>query len=119
MGINDVRGKSRATGSLTINLAAGPYDAQGEVTRLLRKEYPEADQRVFNGIIPSLAEVSANTFERKRFRKAVEERLLGVAKLIHPDAGYNEKSSYSVIYNVVATFIKERDEKIVAYRNHK
>lgn len=107
-----IQGTSRVSLSGSVTTSVSTYHADAMIHARLRRLYPEANQRVFAGIVTSLADKSAQRLQDKEFRAAVTKELLGVAQIAYPESNYNERSSYSALYTAVDNFIKSRDDKL-------
>lgn len=76
--------------------------------------FPEADQRVFSTLYQRKDVQTACQMNRKDFIEWTRKALIDVARGFWPDVPDN--TSYAVVYNRVADFLKERDSQIKAYR---
>lgn len=111
-----IRGASQVSlsGSVTARVSNGYND--GLIHSRLRRLYPEANQRVFSGIVTTLADKNAQRLSDYDFKQAVKKALLGVVKLAYPDGNYNENTDYGILYLALRSFIEDRDNKIGHYR---
>lgn len=117
MSITKVRSNVSISGSLKT------LDMDTNILALIkarfRRLYSEADQNVFAYIINPLVATKANQLSDEKFRQRVKQELLKYVQVVFPDRNYTEANDYSVLYNAVADFIKDRSDKISAYQGNK
>ncbi|AEV89607.1 hypothetical protein OBP_170 [Pseudomonas phage OBP] len=117
MSITKIRSGVRVSGSLkTLDMDTSILAL---IKTRLRRLYSEADQSVFAYIINPLVTTRANQLSDDKFRARVKSELLKHAQMVFPDRNYTEVSDYSVLYNAIVDFIKERNDKISAYQRNK
>lgn len=78
----------------------------------LTATFPEANQRVFAGIVAPLAAKGAYGYDRDRFYKAVVHEMWKACKIMYPEGNYPEGSSYTILYIAISNFLSNRDKQI-------
>lgn len=85
----------------------------------LRRQYGEADQRVFANVIHALVATKANQLSDEKFHARLKQELLKQAQVIYPDRQYNDRTDYAILYHAILDFMDERHDKIAAYQRNK
>lgn len=110
--ISPIRGSSQISlsGSLSHN---APNLSKVMLTKQrLAKVYPEANQRVFSGIVDALAAKDAYRFELKRFMEAVRLEMVGVCQYMYPKGDYKKETGYTLLYMAISSFLDRRDSAL-------
>lgn len=112
--ISPIRGTSLINigGSLTRDKKS--IDVDLLTRQRLRAVYPEANQRVFSGIIPSLVNKNAYQFELKRFMETVRLEMVAVCQHMYPAGDYKKETGYTLLYMAISNFIDRRDAALSA-----
>lgn len=113
MSINDVKGQTHISGSLS---AIDIDHIKALVEDRLRTEFPYSDQRVYRGMITTLATSRAHLLSSKDFKQIVHLNLIATAKLIWPESNYEASTNPTLVYNAIQAFVENRYGKIKAYR---
>lgn len=93
------------------DITSPPYSTS---VKRFEKVFSEADQRVFVPLRERCNKEQAYLLKDKEFIEWTRQRLVEVAKGFWKDIP--EDTSYAVVYNRICDFLRDRDEKINAYR---
>lgn len=110
--ISPIRGTSHMSLSGSLSHNAPDVSKVMLTKQRLINVFPEANQRVFAGIVAPLAGKGAYQFNRERFHKAVVHEMWKACKVMYPEGNYPESSSYTILYIAISNFLDGRDKQI-------
>lgn len=110
--IGNIRGQ-KISGELKINVKKEAFN-EYLINQRLAKEFPEYNLRAFSGIKQAIGPFIWEP--REVFVEAVRMSLLGAARLVYPDRGYDLDTNLALLYDAILDFTLNRDQAIKAFK---
>lgn len=110
--IGAIRGTSQLSVNGTVRRVDTYYSEAVLIKQRLLRLYPEANQRVFAGLVQPLTESKAYQLSDDKFKVKVVDCMAQACAVMYPNGDYNKLSSYTLLYIAIDNFLGNRDKQL-------